>query len=96
MEAKFLFWPCASIAPSLRPRLGRGHEKLTIENDQKRNRVTELAEITNDGRNRKEWGTTRKVGGEIGRRAKGNRRRITKESDWTQKEGETKGRMLAF
>ena len=50
-EAKFLFWPCASIAPSLRPRLGRGYEKSTIENDQKRNRVTELAEITNDGRN---------------------------------------------
>ena len=44
----------------------------------------------------REWGTTRKLGGEIGRRAKGNRRRITKESDWTQKEGETKGRMLAF
>ena len=42
---------CASIAPSLRPRLGRGYEKSTIENDQKRNRVTELAEITNDGRN---------------------------------------------
>ena len=44
----------------------------------------------------KEWGTTRELGGEIGRRAKANRRRITKESDWTQKEGETKGRMLAF
>ena len=96
MRAKFLFWPCASIAPSLRSRVERGYEKSTIENDQKRNRVTELAEITNDGRNRKEWGTTRKVGGEIGRRAKGNRRRITKESDWTQKEGETKARMLAF
>ena len=44
----------------------------------------------------KECGTTRKVGGEIGRRAEANRRRITKESDWTQKEGETKARMLAF
>ena len=44
----------------------------------------------------KEWGTTRELGGEIGRRAKANRRRITKESDWTQKEGETKARMLAF
>ena len=44
----------------------------------------------------REWGTTRKVGGEIGRRAKGNRRRIAKESDWRQKRGETKARMLAF
>ena len=60
MEAKFLFWPCASIAPSLGPRLGRGHEKSTIENDQKRNRVTELAEITNDGRNRKGMGNDEK------------------------------------
>ena len=60
VEAKFLFWPCASIAPSLRPRLGRGNEKSTIENDQKRNRVTELAEITNDGRNRKGMGNGEK------------------------------------
>jgi len=44
----------------------------------------------------KEWGTTREVGGEIGRRAKGDRRRIEKESDWRQKRGETKARMLAF
>ena len=44
----------------------------------------------------KEWGTTRELGGEIGRRAKGNRRRIAKESDWRQKRGETKARMLAF
>ena len=44
----------------------------------------------------KEWGTTRELGGEIGRRAKANRRRITKESDWTQKRGETKARMAAF
>ena len=77
-------------------RLGRGYEKSTIENDQKRNRVTELAEITNDGMNRKGMGNDERLGGEIGRRAKGNRRRITKESDWRQKRGETKGRMLAF
>eukprot|EP01043_Picozoa_sp_COSAG02_P079475 COSAG02_NODE_18407_length_940_cov_245.000000_1_plen_35_part_10 len=32
VEAKFLFRPCASIAPSLRPRLGKAHEKSTIEN----------------------------------------------------------------
>ena len=51
MEAKFLFRPCASIAPSLESRVGRGHEKSTIENDQNRNGVTEHAEITNDGRN---------------------------------------------
>ena len=44
----------------------------------------------------KEWGTTREVGGELGGEAKGDRRRITKESDWTQKEGERKARMLAF
>ena len=30
------------------------------------------------------------------RKAKGDERIITKESDWKQKEGETKGRMLAF
>ena len=53
MEAKFLFWPCASIAPSFGSRVGRGHEKTTIENYQKRNGVTELAEITNERRNRK-------------------------------------------
>ena len=96
MRAKCFFWPCASIAPSLGSRVESGSEKTTIENRQKGNEVTELAEITNDGRNRKEWGTTRKVGGEIGRRAKGNRRRITKESDWRQKRGETKARKLAF
>ena len=44
----------------------------------------------------KEWGTTREVGGELGGEAKGDRRRITKESDWTQKRGETKARMPAF
>ena len=44
----------------------------------------------------KEWGTTRKVGGELGGEAKGDRRRITKESDWRQKRGETKARMGAF
>mgnify|MGYP000176652780 FL=1 len=44
----------------------------------------------------KEWGTTRKVGGELGGEAKGDRRRIEKESDWRQKRGETKARMLAF
>ena len=48
------------------------------------------------GGNRKEWGTTRKVGGEIGQRAKGNRRRITKESDWRQKRGERKRECLHF
>ena len=35
-------------------------------------------------------------GGEIGGGAKGNRRRITKESDWRRKEVKTKGRMYAF
>ena len=32
----------------------------------------------------------------LGGEAKGDRRRITKESDWRQKRGETKARMLAF
>ena len=41
-------------------------------------------------------GNEERLGGEIGRRAKGKRRRITKESDWRQKEGETKARKLAF
>ena len=89
MEAKFLFWPCASIAPGFGSRVGRVREQSTIENGQKRNRVTELVEITNDGRNQKGMGTTREVGGELGGEAKGNRRRITKESDWRQKRGET-------
>ena len=66
---------CASIAPSLRPRLGRGYEKSTIENDQKRNRVTELAEITNDGRNRK--------GSGMGNDEKGRRR------DWPASKGQS-------
>ena len=44
----------------------------------------------------KEWGTTREVGGELGGEAKGDRRRITKESDRRQKRGEGKARMLAF
>ena len=44
----------------------------------------------------KEWGTRREVGGELGGEAKGDQRRITKESDWTRKEGEMKGRMPAF
>ena len=35
-------------------------------------------------------------GGEIGGGPKGNRRRITKESDWRRKEVKTKGRMYAF
>ena len=96
MRAKCFFWPCAPIAPSLGSRVERGSEKTTIENCQKGNEVTEPAEITNDERNRKGMGNDERLGGEIGRRAKGNRRRITKESDWTQKEGETKGRMLAF
>ena len=71
-------------------------KKLLIRPHMLGNEVTELAEITNDGRNRKGMGNDEKLGGEIGRRAKGNRRRITKESDWRQKRGETKGRMLAF
>ena len=96
MEAKFLFWPCASIAPGLRSRVGRGDEKSTIENDLKRNWVTEHAEITNERRNRKGMGNEERLGGKIGRRAKGNRRRIAKESDCRQKRGETKARMLAF
>ena len=96
MEAKFLFRPCASIAPSLESRVGRGHEKSTIENDQKRNRVTELAEITNDGRNRKGMGNDERGRRRARRRAKGKRRRITKESDWRQKEGETKAKSLHF
>ena len=96
MRAKCFFRPCASIAPSLVSRVESGSEKTTIENRQKGNEVTELAEITNDGMNRKGMGNDERLGGEIGRRAKGNRRRITKESDWRQKRGETKGRMLAF
>ena len=36
------------------------------------------------------------LGGELGNEAKGDQRRIAKESDWRQKRGETKGRMLAF
>ena len=44
----------------------------------------------------KEWGTTREVGGELGDEAKGDQRRMTKENDWRQKEGETKARMPAF
>ena len=44
----------------------------------------------------KEWGTRRELGGEPGDEAKGDQRRITKGSDCTQKEGETKARMPAF
>ena len=64
MEAKFLFWPCASIAPSLGSRVERPYEKSTIENHQKRNGVTELAEITNERRNRKGMRNEERVGGE--------------------------------
>ena len=96
VEAKFLFRPCASIAPGLRSRVGRGDEKSTIENDLKRNWVTEHAEITNERRNRKGMGNEERLGGETRRRGEGRLRRITKGSDWTQKEGETKGRMPAF
>ena len=39
---------------------------------------------------------TRELGGELGGEAKGDRRRIAKESDWRQKRGETKARKLAF
>ena len=41
--------------------------------------VTELAEITNGGRNRKGMRNDERLGGEIGRQAKGDQRRITKE-----------------
>ena len=41
-------------------------------------------------------GNDERLGGELGGEAKGNRRRIEKESDWRQKRGETKARMLAF
>ena len=44
----------------------------------------------------KEWGIARELGGELGGEAKGDRRRIAKESDWRQKRGETKGRKHAF
>ena len=94
--AKFLFRPCASIAPSLGSRVERPYEKSTIENHQKRNGVTELAEITNERRNRKGMRNEERVGGETRRRGERDERRITKESDWKQKEGETKGRMPAF
>ena len=43
-----------------------------------------------------EWWRREERGGEIGGGAKGNRRRITKESDWRRKEVKTKGRMYAF
>ena len=67
MRAKCFFWPCASIAPSLGSRVESGSEKTTIENRQKGNEVTELAEITNDGMNRKGMGNDERLGGEIGR-----------------------------
>ena len=44
----------------------------------------------------KERRTRREYAARVGGEAKGDERRITKESDWKQKEGETKGRMLAF
>ena len=34
-------------------------------------------------------------GGEVGGGAKGNRRRVTKESDWRRKEAKTTGRLYA-
>ena len=71
MEAKFFFWPCASIAPSLGSRVERPYEKSTIENHQKRNGVTELAEITNERRNRKGMRNEERVGGETRRRGEG-------------------------
>ena len=95
MEAKFLFRPCASIAPSLESRVGRGHEKSTIENDQKRNGLLNMPRLRTM-EELKRNGNEERLGGEIGRRAKGDRRRIAKESDWRQKQGETKARMLAF
>ena len=95
MEAKFLFRPCASIAPSLESRVGRGHEKSTIENDQKRNGLLNMPRLRTM-EELKRNGNEERLGGEIGRRAKGDRRRIAKESDWRQKRGETKARMLAF
>eukprot|EP01043_Picozoa_sp_COSAG02_P034926 COSAG02_NODE_2470_length_8748_cov_14.026477_5_plen_84_part_00 len=42
------------------------------------------------------WWRREERGGEIGGGAKGNRRRITKECDWRQKEVKTKGRLYAF
>ena len=95
MEAKFLFRPCASIAPSLESRVGRGHEKSTIENDQKRNGLLNMPRLRTM-EELKRNGNEERLGGEIGRRAKGDRRRIAKESDWRQKRGETKARMPAF
>ena len=95
MEAKFLFRPCASIAPSLELRVGRGHEKSTIENDQKRNGLLNMPRLRTM-EELKRNGNEERLGGEIGRRAKGDRRRIAKESDWRQKRGETKARMPAF
>eukprot|EP01043_Picozoa_sp_COSAG02_P000203 COSAG02_NODE_4_length_69935_cov_46.806590_11_plen_79_part_00 len=42
------------------------------------------------------WWRREERGGEIGGGAKGNRRRITKECDWRQKEVKTTGRLYAF
>jgi hypothetical protein len=95
VEAKFLFRPCASIAPSLESRVGRGHEKSTIENDQKRNGLLNMPRLRTM-EELKRNGNEERLGGEIGRRAKGDRRRIAKESDRRQKRGETKARMPAF
>ena len=71
MPAKFLFRPCASIATSLGPRVEMRYEKSTIENHQKRNGVTELAEITNERRNRKGMRNEERVGGETRRQGEG-------------------------
>ena len=95
MEAKFLFRPCASIAAGLGSRVGRGHEKSTIENDQKRNGLLNMPRLRTM-EELKRNGNEERLGGEIGRRAKGDRRRIAKESDWRQKRGETKAKKLAF
>ena len=65
MRAKCFFWPCASIAPSLGSRVESGSEKTTIENRQKGNEVTELAEITNDGMNRKGMGLSYTTGANV-------------------------------
>ena len=68
MEAKFLFRPCASIAPSLESRVGRGHEKSTIENDQKRNgllnmpRLRTMEELKRNGNEERLGGETRRRG----------------------------------
>ena len=78
------------------PTGARNPSTLSTHDGQKGNEVTELVEITNGGRNRKGMRNDERLGGEIGRRAKGDQRRIKKESDWRQKRGETKGRMLAF